>query len=380
MMTPENKAVSWVLHVNGWLNKYGNSSLSDPATLLLVRLEREHARNELKKAWDIIDDLNRLSDISEGLESAEIRLRCGLVVAAMGNFKEAQKFFSEASSKYSHSHHHYAIAQWMKGCMEWLLPGKEVDAINSWREAKKKFETLRTGKESKKDEYSWYDTRCKEMHMALHQAAEKYEIPSLPIDADKSENTVNKGDNKNTDDSADLRSDRMGLFSIYEYINAGSFGPSGILEASVGDLEVEQVFIDDKPFGILTVNGSRFFKASMQDTILVKVVGDSMNLANILNGDYVLLRLLPKSFSDFNGLDNPTDIFSSQNFKDGDIVAAEIIDKEGDTTTLKRVFHRGKKIILQPQSTNPDYTEREFDITDEGFCIRGKVLAILKPI
>jgi len=380
MMTSENIAISWLKHVNGWLYKHEKSSLSDPAKLLLERLKRDYARNELKKAWDIIDDLNHLSDTSEELESAEIRLQCGLVVAEMGNFKDAQKFFSEASSKYTHFRHHYSVAQWMKGCMEWLLSGKEVDAINSWREAEKAFEALRKQNESQKDKHSWYDARCKEMHAALHQAADKYGIPHLPLDAEKNGNPGVEEDSNNNDNSANFHSDRMGIFSVYEYINAGSFGPSGILETPVGNLEIEQVFIDDKPFRILAIDGRRFFKIPTQNTHVIKVSGDSMNLVNIQSEDYVLLRLLPKNFSDFNDADDQDDVHSFQGFKNGDIVAAEIVNEEGNVATLKRVFRRGKKIVLQPQSTNPEHVEREFDVIDEGFLICGVALAVLKPM
>ena len=380
MATPEDKAVSWLKHVNGWLNQYEGSSLSDPADLLLKRLERECDRCESKAAWDVIDDLMHLSDISEELESAEIRLRCGLFTAEMGNFKESQKFFSEASSKYTSSRHRYAIAQWMEGCMEWLLPGKEVDAINSWREAEKAFVGLKQYHVGQKDKHSWYDARCKEMHDALHQAAEKYGIPHLPLGADGNENIVAGQDAKNNDASAGFRSDRMGLFSVHEYINAGSFGPSGNLDTPACNLEVEQVFINDQTYRILAIDGNRFFRASTQGSIVIKVSGDSMNKANVQNGDYVLLRLLPKNFSDFNGAGNRADVYSFQGFRDGDIVAAEILNEEGDATILKRVFRRGKKIILKPQSTNSEYKEYEFDASDEGFCIRGVALAVLKPI
>ncbi|MBE0683780.1 MAG: hypothetical protein IH589_17885 [Anaerolineales bacterium] len=380
MTTPEDKAKLWLKRVSKWLNELGDGSLSDPAILLLDRLKRERDRNELKKAWDIIDDLNHLSDTSEEMESAEIRLQCGLIVAEMGNFKEAQKLFSDASSKYTSSRHHYAIAQWMEGCMEWLLPGKEVDAINSWREAEKAFEGLRQYNVNQKDKYSWYDVRCKEMHAALHQAADKYGIPHLPLENGKNENPAADGEVNNNGGSANFRSDRMGLLGVYENINAGSFGSSGILETPVGNLEVEQVFIDDRLFRILSINGNRFFKASTQGTVVIKVSGNSMDKANIQSGDYVLLRLLPKNFSDLNVADDQMDINSFQSFKDGDIVAAEIVDDEGDVATLKRVFRRGKKIVLQPQSTDPSYAEREFSATDKGFFIGGVVIAVLKPV
>jgi hypothetical protein len=384
MTTPEDKSILWLKHVIDWLNKdkdNGESSLSEPARLLLERLEKECDRKELKKAWDVIDDLVRLSNVSDSPEFAEIYLRCGMEAAEMGNFKEAQKFFSEAATKCSaNSRHNYAVAQWMKGCMEWLLPGKEVDAINSWRESEKKFEALKKGKENKKDENSWYEAKCTIMNSALRQATKEYEIPRPPSNAGQNEVTTVGADIKNGNASGDPRSDRMGIFSVYKHINAGSFGSSGILDEPHGTSEVEQVFIDDKSFRILAINGNRFFRTSTQSNIIVKVSGDSMNKAGVQSGDYVLLRMLPKGFKDFTGDDDQTDINSFQLFKDGDIVAAEIFDQDDDVATLKRISRWRNKIILRPESTNPKHVEREFDATDEGFTICGVVVAILKPI
>ena len=380
MITPEEKAKKWLKHVNSWLNQFEESSLSDPANLLLQRLEREYDRKELKRARDVIDHLDRLSGKSGGSEAAEIHLRCGLIVAEMGNFKDAQDLFSDAASKYVNLKHQCAVAQWMKGCMEWLLSGKEVDAINSWREAEKAFVGLNKSSVNDKDKsmHPWYEAKCKVMHTALHQAAENYMIPLFPSDLDKDENAANGTGAQNNE--GNVRSDRMGIFSVYESINAGNFGPSGNSDSEVGKLEIEQVFINDLPYRVLAINGSRFFQASAQDSIVIKVSGDSMNLANICDGEYVLLRLLPKNIRDFTDADYQTDGYLFQGFKDGDIVAAEIANDEGDTSTLKRVFRRGRKIILQPQSTNPKYTEHEFDATDKDFFIRGVVQAILKPV
>jgi hypothetical protein len=380
MTNQENKARSWLKRASGWLNQFGDGFLSDPANMLLQRLKREFDRSELKKAWDVIDDLNRLSDVSEGSEAAEIRLQCGLVVAEMGNFKESQKFFSDASSKYINSRHHYAVAQWMKGCMEWLLPGKEVDAINSWREAEKIFQGLKQANVNQKDRHAWYLARCEEMHSALHEATDKYEIPPLPDNASENDNLTGNVDIKDDSNSSHLRSDRMGVFCVYEHINAGSFGPSGILEKSARKMEVEHVFIDDKTFRILAINGGRFFSVSPQTTSIVKVLGDSMNKAGIQSGDYVILRSVPKNFRDFAIADDEQNINSFQIFHDGDIVAAEIFDEGGNAATLKRVSRRGKKVVLKPESKNPKYVEREFDATDEGFAICGIVVAILKPV
>ena len=381
MMTTEAKSIRWLRYVSRWLNKFNKSSLSDPSALLLDRLKRECDRQEMKKAWGIIEDLNRLSQASEGLEPAEICLQCGLSVAEMGNFKEAQRLFGEASTKYTNSLHHQAVALWMKGCMDWLLPNKEVEAINSWRDAEKRFKGIRD-KESQKGRLDWYDVRCKEMHEALHQAAEKYQIPPLPAETPENKSLLTETATSNREDAEQSsHSDRIGLFSIRESINAGDIGPSGILETPIdGMVEVEQVFIEDKPFRILSIDGHSFFRSSTHRTAVIKVSGDSMNLANIENGDYVLLRFLPKNTREVTEPEEDEDISPPAGYKSGDIVAAEIISDEDEGITLKRILVRNGRIILQPQSLNPKHIEREFNASDERLFICGVVQAIFKPL
>ena len=380
MMTLEDKAVAWLKYAQSWLNQFGQSSLSDPALTLLERLGRDLERNESKKAWDVIEDLIRLSDTSEGLESAEILLHCGLVAARMGSHREAHKFLSASSSKFVHTHHQSAVAQWMKGSMEWLLPGKEVEAINSWRDAKKKFDAIKLGRESKKDEQVWYSIKCNEMQAALHHAAEIYAIPPLPVGADASGDGAGSEDAPASIGPKDLRVGRMGFFPYYESIRAGSFGPSGMLQMPAGNIEIEQVFIDDKPHRILSVNGSGYFRAPLSNTSIIKVTGDSMNKANIQSGDYVLMQLLPRSLQSFSDGNEHFNQSFMRSFNDGDIVAAEILADDGDSITLKRVYRRGERIVLRPQSTNPKWVEREFDSSDAGFMICGIVFGLLKPL
>src|SRR3990172_1936611 len=120
MNTPEQTVVAWLKHANVWLNIGYESGLSDPAKLLLNKLNHVH-KNQSKSALDIIRDLKRLSDKpsveseekefaeirpeSEEKEFAEIRLECGLVAAEMGNFRDALEMFQEAYLKYTKFHH-----------------------------------------------------------------------------------------------------------------------------------------------------------------------------------------------------------------------------------------------------------------------------------
>jgi SOS-response transcriptional repressor LexA len=93
---------------------------------------------------------------------------------------------------------------------------------------------------------------------------------------------------------------------------------------------------------------------------VVKVKGDSMNLAGIAEKDFVLLRRV----------DSPAN---------GDIVMAEIVGLDSHAT-LKKYHKENGQITLSPNSSNPVHTPFVFKNISEGFFIRGVVVAVIKPI
>jgi len=99
---------------------------------------------------------------------------------------------------------------------------------------------------------------------------------------------------------------------------------------------------------------SRFFgKASAVFGLRVK--GDSMRDAGIYDGDYVFVR-------------------KQDSAENGDIVAAII----GDEATVKRYFHEGDRIRLQPanDTMSPIYIRAE----DAEVTIAGKVVGVLREL
>ncbi|HEX9757768.1 MAG TPA: transcriptional repressor LexA [Nitrospiria bacterium] len=85
---------------------------------------------------------------------------------------------------------------------------------------------------------------------------------------------------------------------------------------------------------------------------LLKVKGDSMIGAGILEGDHVLVKSQPHA-------------------EDRDIVVALL----GDEATVKRFFHRGNKVVLQPE--NPDQSPLVLT-QDDDFRILGKVMGTVR--
>lgn len=91
-----------------------------------------------------------------------------------------------------------------------------------------------------------------------------------------------------------------------------------------------------------------------ENTFVLRVKGESMIEAGILDGDYVVVR-------------------SQQTASDGDIVVA-MIDEEA---TVKRFFRRGGRILLQPENAamEPIWADRHVD-----FAVLGKVVALFRRL
>lgn len=87
---------------------------------------------------------------------------------------------------------------------------------------------------------------------------------------------------------------------------------------------------------------------------MLRVRGDSMVEAGILDGDYVVVRQQPEA-------------------ERGDIVVAGINGNEGTVKTFSR---RGRKIVLQP--ANPVLSPIEYD--PEDVTIYGKVVTVLRRL
>lgn len=88
---------------------------------------------------------------------------------------------------------------------------------------------------------------------------------------------------------------------------------------------------------------------------LLKVTGESMIGAHILDGDYALIR-------------------PQRSAENGEIVAVRI----GDTATLKRFYKKGKTVRLQPE--NPAMEPILLKEGDEEVTIAGKVIAIIRSL
>jgi len=92
---------------------------------------------------------------------------------------------------------------------------------------------------------------------------------------------------------------------------------------------------------------------SGEDNYFLKVEGDSMSKAGILDGDYVLVR--PQSIAE-----------------KGEIVAASI----GDEATVKYFFSEKNRVVLKP--ANSDFKPLVLNEGSDDFKILGKVTLVLR--
>ena len=92
---------------------------------------------------------------------------------------------------------------------------------------------------------------------------------------------------------------------------------------------------------------------SGKDNYFLKVQGDSMREAGILDGDYVLIR--PQSMAE-----------------KGEIVAASI----GDEATVKYFFPEKNRVVLKP--ANSDFKPLVLNEGSDDFKILGKVILVLR--
>ena len=86
----------------------------------------------------------------------------------------------------------------------------------------------------------------------------------------------------------------------------------------------------------------------------LRVIGDSMNAARIVEGDIVIVR--------------------KQDVVDNGEIAIVLINDED--ATIKKFMRSGNTVHLIPMSTNPQYQIQEYDLADTKVRILGKVVCV----
>ncbi len=147
---------------------------------------------------------------------------------------------------------------------------------------------------------------------------------------------------------------------LQEPIPAGA--PRDLSGLAHDNAVVRHIFIQDQPYEIRSLRrDKRVLFTSGRSYVIIPVKGDSMNLKQIGEGDYVVVRLLKDKAMPVNQ----------------EIVAAELVGEE--EVTLKQYIVTGGRRYLQAASSNPQWHDYNVEI-DENIVLRGVVVAVLKPV
>jgi hypothetical protein len=245
------------------------------------------------------------------------------------------------------------------------LPQQRLEVIYTWNTSMEAFGSLIYHPHNITGDKEWYLNRHREMGVEIKNFVIKESISPpedttqpIPLPADWP--------------MAELYSGGLQLLEVVGEIPAGGFGPAGM-----DSFATERITLKPE-MKIFRLSGAyhRMYNLRGQDMVvrlnpsgryfLLQVTGDSMNRANIMAGDYVLIR-------------------RQETAKDGDIIMAGIRSEE-DLATLKRYREQNGKVILQPESTNEEWKPREFsrqDLLAAGNAwrlrIHGVALAVFKP-
>jgi hypothetical protein len=354
-----------------WLNIYETSHISPSSASLISQVSKALGEHNAIEARGLLQQLYDLAyKLRDEKEVAELLVECAHSSYILGDLADAEKILEEAVSRTWSDLHQRAVIQWMLGCVQWnSLPDRQK-AIVSWRNSLADFERLARQPGLSFEQHAWYQETSSRLQKSLLEDLEM--VGSyMDVGPDQSLHYA-EGESQPPDDAAlyipsltesaiPAPSDILQLFSISEEIPAGDFGPSGIDPFPIGMVEIEQLSINGHPYSIHSTRGRKIINLPIdQKFFVVKVKGDSMDQENITEQDYVILRKV----------DRPSN---------GDIVMAEVVGIDSHATL--KIFSRMKDAItLKPHSSNPSHKPFVFTNANEGFYIRGVVVAVLKPV
>jgi phage repressor protein C with HTH and peptisase S24 domain len=381
-----------------WLNKFGTCHIQPSSDRLISQMRTALKEGHPNEARGLLQQLKDFAGkLWDDEEVTEILIECAHSAYMLDSLAEAETILVDAVSRVWSELHRRAVIQWMLGCVQWRSLPTRPQAVISWRNSLSDFGRLVRQPGLSFEQHTWYQETCGQLEQSLLEALEQ--VGSyMDIGKDHSSGTTERGFPAQSEEASATplpseyaathtsatplpsgstvthtsatplpsesavthTSDILQLFTISEEIPAGDFGPSGIDPFPIGMVELDRLSINGHPYRIHSTRGRRIINLPLdQGLTVVKVKGDSMNLENITEKDFVLLRRV----------DVPAN---------GDIVMAEIVGIDS-TATLKRYFKEKDTITLQPNSSNPVHKPFVYKKV-EGFYIRGVVIAVLKPI
>ena len=368
--------------VHPWLNKFSPTHLRPCSISLISHMKSALDAGHTTEAAGLLQQLDDYAcKLRDDAEVVEVLLDCAETADRLGNLDEAGAILMDATSRSWSDLHRRAVIQWLVGIVQWRSMPARQQAVITWRNSITDFERLAKKPSIPRQQHTWYENICRLLERNLVEALEEVgRYVDLIESAEKTEDdfTIHSGQvSTNILSSTSTIThtfdallhgestfagtvDILQLFNVSEEIPAGDFGPSGSDPFITDTVEIDHLSINGRPYSIHSSRGNRIINVPFDQKLsVVKVTGDSMNQENITEQDFVLLRKV----------DVPDN---------GDIVLAEIVGVD-TRATLKRYFKEKDIIMLKPNSNNPVHKPFVFNKINEGFYIRGVVVAILKP-
>jgi hypothetical protein len=160
----------------------------------------------------------------------------------------------------------------------------------------------------------------------------------------------------------------FGVLPVYGKIPAGAEKTAS--DDIIGYIQTDELEFNGHKLNVVLLNErSQLIFLPEYAYVAVRVLGDSMDLANICHNDYVIL--MKKKVVDLSP-------------RSGDIVAVVFRDENDDKATLKRIRIESKKVTLKPESSNPVHESRTllleaFAAGNPAVDVVGIAIAVLKP-
>lgn len=376
----------------GWLNKYHYSCLGAGSRQLVSQLA-DNLRPERPTRLQTL--LNHLLVMTEQVqhedEQAECLLACAWAEFRLNVAANASQHLEQAVNLYHQNRmlHQHAVALWLRGWVLWNQNQREdyIAGLALLQESARlfgKLAALNTVVDWQARD--WYRSASADMIRTIQQQMSMIDLrsatvgeepqPAAPIPApaslwrpeypiDEAPATPVPPSPPQTETSEPFTY-TLQVFEITDWIPAGGRKAMNATHRPLGHMQLDRVIIDDRCYRVepLKRNGTRInltrYLTSGQQLVVLKVKGDSMNRANVLDGDYVLVAMQDQA-------------------QDGDIVVAGVsgVDQEA---TLKYYRPRGTVIELVPNSDNPIHVPQTYPLRDGGFFISAVALAVFKVV
>jgi SOS-response transcriptional repressor LexA len=368
--------------------RHKNAALERPMQMLVDCMRQAEGCQDMPRLWEACDTLLEQGRRSgDPMELAKIEIICAIFELKHGRNSTARELLDDAISR-SVSHEHFnAVAHWLEGIAQARSPERIWKAVTSWDSALKIFTAL-SKKPEQGDGIDWYTARSKEMDVFIDQQVRRpektpptseaqtaqsaqpvqTEKPAEPVQPVQPEQPVQPGQPPKEGPPAypsgvKTAAGYLRLIPISQNAPASPFSPPR--ENVNAWIEVEEVWIDNQPYKVESLNSSDKLVNSPagQQAYAHMVVGKSMNAVPLLPGDYVLINTTKEPAS-------------------GDIVLAEKAQDDGsgeELITLKRLLKRGSRLILRYESRESEFMDKTIDSSKVKFVIHGVAVARFVP-